>query len=202
MTKHLATLLLATALASPALAQGAASEDPAQVQPGTYAVEPQHTQVGFGVSHMGFTTYYGRFSNASGTLELSPKAPASSKLDVTVPVSTVSTTSDKLDEELKGAQWFDAQQFPQMTFKSTKVVTEGKDRAKVMGDLTLHGVTKPVTLTVRFQGAGTNPLDKKYTVGFEATGEIRRSDFGIKTYVPLIGDQVQLMISGAFERQS
>ena len=88
-----------------------------------------------------------------------------------------------------------------MTFVSTKVTPEGKDKAKVSGSLTLNGVTKPVTLDVTLVGAGTNPLSKKFTVGFEAAGTLKRSDFGVKTYVPLIGDELHLTIAGAFERQ-
>ena len=85
-------------------------------------------------------------------------------------------------------------------FKAEKITTTGKDTANVTGDLTLHGVTKPVTLKVKFNGAGVNVLDKKYTVGFDATGKIQRSDFGVKTYIPLIGDDLDLIISAAFER--
>ncbi len=113
----------------------------------------------------------------------------------------MTTTSAKLTDELKGDQWLDAGKYPTMTFVSTKVAPAGKDHAKVTGDLTLHGVTKPVTLDVTLVGAGANPLNKKYTVGFEATGTLKRSEFGVKTYVPLIGDELHLTIAGAFERQ-
>jgi polyisoprenoid-binding protein YceI len=98
--------------------------------------------------------------------------------------------------------WFDATQFPTVTFKSTKITLLGHDEGKIMGDLTFHGVTKPVTLTAHFNGGGVNPLDKKYTIGFDATGTISRAAFGVKTYEPLIGDSVKLMLSGAFEAQS
>ena len=200
-TGFLPTLALAALVSSPVLAQQGPDTNPAQVESGTYSVDPAHTQILFSVSHMGFTTYYGRFANASGMLDLSSKTPDASRLQVEVATDTVSTTSDKLNGELKGAQWFDAQKYPQITFKSVKVARTGQDTAQVTGDLTLHGVTKPVALAVRFNGAGVNPLDKKYTVGFRATGLIRRSDFGMTTYVPLIGDQVELTLSGAFERQ-
>lgn len=200
-TGFLSTLALAALVSVPTLAQQGPTTNPAQVESGTYAIDPAHTQILFAVSHMGFTTYYGRFANASGTLDLSTKTPGASQLQVEVPTATVSTTSDKLDGELKGAQWFDAQKFPSITFKSAKVTRTGQDTAQVTGDLTLHGVTKPVTLAVRFNGAGVNPLDKKYTVGFRATGIIRRGEFGMTTYVPLIGDEVELTLSGAFERQ-
>ncbi len=178
----------------------AAQTDPAKVPPGTYDVEPYHTRILFAVNHMGFTTYFGDFTGAAGTLTLAPKAGADA-LDITVPVASVSTTNAKLDGELKAADWFDAARYPTMTFKSTKVAKTGATTAKVTGDLTLHGVTKPITLSVKFHGAGINPLDKKYTAGFDATGIIRRSDFGVSKYVPLISDEVTLTISGAFEKQ-
>jgi polyisoprenoid-binding protein YceI len=137
----------------------------------------------------------------SGTLELQPKNPAAAKLSIKIPVASVTTTSAKLTDELKGDQWLDAAKFPDMTFVSTKVTPEGKDKAKVTGNLTLHGVTKPVTLDVTLVGAGVNPLSKKVTVGFDATGTLKRSEFGVKTYLPLIGDDLHLTIAGAFERQ-
>lgn len=201
MKSILASGLLALLVATPVLAQTPPTRDPAQIQAGTYAVDPGHTQVGWRVSHMGFSNYAGGFSDVSGTLELQPKNPASAKLSVKIPVASVATTSAKLTDELKGDQWLDAAKFPDMTFVSTKVAPAGKDHAKVTGDLTLHGVTKPVTLDVTLVGAGVNPLSKKYTVGFEATGTLKRSEFGVKTYVPLIGDELHLTIAGAFEKQ-
>ncbi len=204
MTKILAATAVFAVLAAsnPAHAQApAANADPAAVQSGTYAIEPAHTQVTFSVLHMGFTHYEGRLTDASGTLQLSAKTPAQSAIEVTLPVATVSTTSAKLDGELKSKDWLDAASFPTMTFKSTSIVPTGKGQAKVMGDLTLHGVTKPVTLQAKFIGSGVNPLSKKYTVGFDIAGDIKRSDFGVKTYVPLISDTVHLSIAGAFEQQ-
>jgi polyisoprenoid-binding protein YceI len=191
---------LVLAAGAPAFAQSA-SHDPSTVSAGSYAVEPTHTQVGWTLSHMGFSYYSGTFSNVSGTLTLAPAHPADNRLEVTIPIDSVATTSTKLDGELKGEQWFDAAKFPTATFKSSSVTSTGKDSARVTGTLTLHGVSHPETLNVRFVGAGVNPLSKKYTVGFEATGTIRRSDFGVKTYVPLIGDDVRLTIAGAFEKQ-
>ena len=150
---------------------------------------------------MGISNYTGTFSGASGQLTLDPKTAGASTLKISVPVKSVMTTSAKLDDELKSADWLDAGQFPDMTFTSTKVVPDGKGKAKVTGDLTLHGTTKPVTLEVAFVGAAINPLSKKYNVGFEAKGDIKRTDFGVKTYVPLIGDLLHLTIAGAFVKQ-
>ena len=179
-----------------------ASHDPATVQAGSYKVDANHTQVTFGVSHMGFSIYRGRFSGVDGTLRLDPRRVAGAALDVELPVASVSTTSDKLDGELKSEQWLDASRYPQMRFRSTRITSTGAGRARIDGELTLHGVTRPVTLQARFVGAGTDPLAKAYTVGFEATGTLSRSAFGVKTYVPLIGDQVALTLAGSFQKAS
>jgi len=168
-------------------------------KPGSYKVESYHTQVGFSISHFGFTNYSGLFSGATGSLQFDPAKLGVSKLDISIPVDSVTTTVSKLTDELKGDKWFDTAKFPKAAFVSTQVVPTA-DGATVTGNLTLHGITKPVVLHVRFIGAGVNPIDKAYTVGFEATGTIKRSDFGVTTYLPAVGDEVQLSIAGAFEQ--
>ena len=192
-------LAIVTAAALPA--QQIASSDTSTVQAGAYKVDGYHSQVVFSVSHFGFTDFSGLFSEATGTLQLDPAHPAASRLEISFPIQSVTTTVAKLDDELKGDKWFDAAKFPNATFVSTSVTPTGKGRATVTGNLTLHGVTKPVTLTANFVGAGVNPLSKAYTLGFHATGTIKRSDFGVSTYVPLIGDDVQLSLAGSFEKQ-
>ncbi len=196
------SLLPAASLAPHASAQMAspATSDPARIESGAYAVEPNHTQLLFSVSHMGFSTYYGQFSKASGSLNLDSQAPSKSSFEIHVPVNSVTTTSDKLTSELKSDAWLDASADPEILFKSVRVMPTGKGNATVTGNLTLHGVTRPVTLHARLVGGGINPLDKKYTVGFDLTGTIRRSEFGVKSYVPLIGDMVTLTIAGVFEK--
>jgi polyisoprenoid-binding protein YceI len=193
-----AALLATPALMSPVHAQEI-SHDPATVQEGAYSVEPYHTRVLFSVAHLGFTTWYGEFTKVSGTLNLMPKDVAKSTLEIHIPVASVSTSNAKLDGELKSADWLDATQFPEIVFKSDKITKTGKDTGEVTGTLTFHGVTKPVTLAVKFNAAGVNFLDKKYTTGFEVSGKIKRSDFGVKTYLPAIGDEVNLIISAGFE---
>lgn len=178
----------------------ASASDP--VQAGSYAVEPSHTRIQFAIDHLGLTNYYGDFTGASGTLLLDPGAPANSKVDIAIPVASVSTTNAKLDDELRSAQWLDAGAFPTIHFVSTRVVPAGDGHAQIFGDLTLHGVTRPVVLTAQFHGAGVNPIDKAYTVGFDATAQILRSDFGVKNYLPLLGDALTIRISAAFERKA
>ncbi|GAN97662.1 hypothetical protein Geu3261_0222_032 [Komagataeibacter europaeus NBRC 3261] len=171
------------------------------VQAGRYRVEPEHTEIIFSLLHLGFTPYSGMFSGVSGTLQLDPAHPAASRLDVSVPVGSIHTPSDRLTGELKDPDWFDAARYPNATFTSTSVVPGGADNATITGNLTLHGVTRPVVLHARYIGAGVNPLDKVYTVGFSATAGIRRGDFGIRAYLPMVGDDVTLTIAGAFEKQ-
>lgn len=187
------------AFAAPASAQGK-PVPPSAVTAGDYAVEPNHTQIVFSVLHMGFTYYSGVFSGASGSLHLDPAHPGRSTLSVSVPVDSVQTTSDKLNGELKSPDWFDAAQFPAASFVSTKIVPLGKGEAKIFGQFTLHGVTKPLVLTARLVGAGPNPFDKKFSVGFSATGTVKRSEYGVTKYVPLVGDEVKLSIAAAFEK--
>jgi polyisoprenoid-binding protein YceI len=185
-------------LASPAMAQKAPSTDFDQVTAGTYKVEPYHTQIGFSISHFGFSEFSGFFSGASGTLTLDPSKVGIAKLEISVPVQSILTTVPVLNEQLKGTQWFDVAKFPNATFVSTSVSKTGRNTMKIVGDLTLHGVTKPTTLTAHLVGAGTNPLDKAYTVGFEASGVINRGDFGVALYLPMVGNAVTLRIAGAF----
>ena len=192
---------LAALLVAPALAQNAVTTDAAKVEAGTYSVEPNHSRVNFAVSHFGFTNYNGEFTHTSGTLTLDPKKPDTSTFDLTVATDSVLVPNEKLEGELKGDQWLDAAKFPDITFKSTKVEKTGPETAKVTGDFTMHGVTKPLTLAVRFHGAGLSPISKHYTAGFDLEGKLKRSDFGVKTFVPMIGDEVDIRISAAFEKQ-
>lgn len=196
-------LMLATLAASPALTQMKVpgNPSPAAVQAGEYGVEPYHTRISFSVSHMGFNDWFGDLTDASGSLTLDPHRATASHVDITLPMASISTTNTKLDGELKSADWFDAERYPTIHFVSTKVVKTSARTAKIAGDLTLHGVTRPVVLDAQFIGAGINPLSKAYTVGFHATTKIKRSDFGVKAYVPVIGDDVQIRISAAFERK-
>jgi polyisoprenoid-binding protein YceI len=194
-----AAALLSVSTAAPDASAQTAAPTFATVKAGTYKVESYHTQVGFSLSHFGFTNYAGLFCGATGSMQLDPAHLTTAKLEVTIPVQSITTTVAKLTDELKGPRWFDTARFPSATFTSTEVVSGGNGEAIITGNLTLHGVTKPVVLNAHFIGAGMNPISKAYTVGFEVTGTIKRSEFGVSTYVPNIGDEVHLTIAGAFE---
>jgi polyisoprenoid-binding protein YceI len=161
-----------------------------------YEIDGTHTHVGFTISHLGFSETYGVFKNVAGTLTLDEAKPAASKVDITIQTASLDTANDARDEHVKGKDFLDVAKYPTMTFKSTKVEVTGKDTATITGDLTLHGVTKPVGLIVKLNKAGPSPMDKtRHVAGFSAIGKLKRSDFGITTYVPAIGDEVTLAIS-------
>ncbi|HUO55307.1 MAG TPA: YceI family protein [Rhodoblastus sp.] len=192
--------LSATLAAGAAFAQ-ANVKAPEDVKAGVYQVEPYHTQVLFSVSHFGLSNFSGVLTGASGTLKLDPAKPENTELEVSVDTASVLTPVEKLTGELKGADWLDAAKFPKATFVSTKVTPAGDGEATIAGELTLHGVTKPVVLKARFVGAGVNPMTKGYTVGFDGHAAIKRTDFGVTKYAPMIGDTVDLTINAAFEMQ-
>lgn len=158
-----------------------------------YTLDDSHSYVGWQISHFGFSHPSGKWM-ATGTLELDKDSPQKSKVNVTINVADFITGIPKLDEHLKSEEFFDVDKYPTATFVSNKVTVTGKDTAKVQGDLTLHGVTKPVTLNVKLNEADVSPISKKMTAGFTATAIINRSDFGIKAYLPGLGDEVKLNI--------
>lgn len=191
--------LLALLVAAPVFAQ-AGRPDATRIAAGSYTADSNHTQVAWSVNHLGFNLYNGLFAGTTGTMTLDPADPAKAAVTIQIPLDKVLTTSDALTAHLKRADFFDTAKFPVATFKSTQVAVRGT-AATITGDLTLHGVTKPVTLDAHFVGAGTNPLSKAATVGFEATTSIKRSDYGMTFLVPGVGDQVDLRITVAFERK-
>lgn len=202
---HKSLLFLPLLLATPLLAQQdtptplPGAVDAARVTAGTYSVDPAHSQVNWQVNHFGFNDYFGLFGDIQGTLQIDPANLSASKVDVTIPIASVVTSSQGLTDHLKTADFFDTAKHQNARFVSTNVMVDGQ-KATIKGDLTMLGVTKPVELETRFEGAGTNPMSKKATIGFHAAATIKRSDWGMTKYVPLVGDDVKLRISVAFEK--
>ena len=202
---------VALALSAPILAQQPmkvpGARDAAAISGGTYTADPHHTLVRWEVDHLGFSPYFGIFGDVTGTLVLDPKNLAATKVSVTIPVSKVTTASAGLTAHLLKpaeaggkADFFGAAP-ADATFVSTKVEPRG-DSATITGNLTLNGVTRPVTLTAHFYGAGKMPagMGGKENVGFRAETTIKRSDFGIDMGIPLVSDAVKLDIAAAFEK--
>ncbi len=184
-----------------AVAQAVLTQNPAEIQAGTYALDPAHGKVTWSVDHMGFSTYVGQFVNARAELTLDPANPSASRLTATIPLTEVDTNSDGLDAHLQTADFFDTANHPVATFVSRSVTVDAEDssEAVVVGDLTLRGVTRPVTMVVEFNQAGDSM--GAYKAGFDGEATIRRSDFGINYGIPVLGDDVTLHIEGEFIRQ-
>ncbi len=202
--------LLPMLAAAPLLAQSAmtppGAPDAKRVTAGTYAVESTHSQIRWTVNHFGFNDYFGLFGSPTGTLTLDPAKPNASQVSIDIPINMLATSSVGLTEHMMRpgkdgmpADFFEVAKHPSAKFVSTSVVANGS-AAKINGNLTLNGVTKPITLDAKFVGAGTNMFNKKATVGFHAKTSIKRSDWGMKMGIPMIGDKVDLDISVAFEK--
>lgn len=178
-----------------ALAGLLAAAGAAQAAPVTYKLDPGHTMVLFSWNHFGFSNPSANLGQVDGTLVYDEAKPADSTVEATLPLSGLDTFVPKLDEHLKSADFLDAAKYPNVTFKSTKVTAAGKGKLKVTGDLTVHGVTKPVTLDVTLNKVGPHPMMKVQTVGFDATATIKRSDFGVGAYVPNVSDEIKIRIT-------
>lgn len=169
----------------------------------TYTLEPDYTQGVFRWNHLGFSSPAAQFAQGVGTLEFDQADPTKSSVSVSIPLGSLYTGVAALDDDFRSTDFFDTARFPTATFKSTKVEKLAADQLRVSGDLSLHGVTKPVILDVMLVKVGTNPRSNLPTIGFDATTSLKRSDFGLGKYVPQVGDEIQLhIISQAVEAKA
>ncbi len=166
-----------------------------QAAPVTYKLDPGHTMVLFSWNHFGYSIPTADLGLGEGTLVFDEQHPAQSSVDVTLPLAGLDTHVPALDKHLKEADFFDADKYPTVTFKSTMVQPLGGHKFKVTGDLTVHGVTKPVVLAATLNKVGPHPMTKAQAIGFDATTSIKRSDFGIGAYVPNVGDEISIRIT-------
>lgn len=161
----------------------------------TYTLEPDYTQGVFRWDHLGFSSPAAQFAQATGTLEFDAANPGKSSVKVTIPLATLATGVPGLDDHFRSNDFFDLARFPTATFRSTRVEKGAMtNQLTVIGELNLHGVTRPVTLDVTIVKIGTNPRTSLPTVGFEATTTLKRSDFGLGAYVPQVSDDVRLQL--------
>jgi len=158
-----------------------------------YTIDPEHTFPNFTISHVGFSTLHGRFNKSSGKLVLDT-AKKTGSVEISIDANSIDTAHAKRDQHLKSPDFFNAGEFPNITFKSTKVTFTGDKITSVDGDLTIMKTTKPVSLAVTSMKCDVNPFSKKYSCGFDANSKIKRSDFGINYGLPAIGDEVTLML--------
>jgi len=190
--RYLTTL---TAMLAVGVASAASAAD-------TYHLEKTHVDLLFSISHAGFTEKHGSFRDLDATLEYDAAKPGNSQVTVVVKTDSLDTAFAPRDKDVKSEKFLDVAKYPEMRFVSTKVTREPDHMLRIDGDLTLHGVTKPLTLHAKLNKEAPNPFDKRPTLGFSATGSLKRSDFGIATYIPVIGDEVNLTIDAEFNRSA
>ena len=161
---------------------------------GAYEVDPQHGYVLFSYTHLGFSNPQVGFNAFTVDLDLDPEAPEDSTVEVTIDASSVDSRVPVFDEHLKGADWLDTAKYPDITFISTGIERTGDDRYAVTGNLTVKGITRPVTLDATINAAKEHPLKNIPAVGVSATGTVLRSEFGLDGYVPAVTDELTLTI--------
>ncbi|MGB6102867.1 MAG: YceI family protein [Pusillimonas sp.] len=183
MKKSFAAIALAALFATPALAA-----------PETYTVDPSHTFPRFSYDHMGMSKQISRFDNTTGTVTLDKEANSGS-VDISIDLTSVSTGSKAFDGHIQGADFLDTANHPTATFKSTQVAFKDGQPVSIDGDLTIKGVTKPITLTVTSFVNQPHPMLKKDAIGANATAVIKRSDFNAGKFAPAVGDEVTLDIA-------
>ncbi|HSC20016.1 MAG TPA: YceI family protein [Rhizomicrobium sp.] len=197
---RLALVLLVAALAP-------ATQAPAQtslnVPAATYTIYTPHTQVIFGIRHLGLSTFYGTVGHVTGTLNFDPAQPEKSALNVQIDMNSIATPVEELNNTLKSSV-FHSDKFPSATFAANRIVKTGANTGTVTGNLTVAGVTKPITLNVTFNGGRRLPLPMVgYRIGFDATGTIKRSDFGLTHVIwnGFVSDEVNLIIDCEMEKK-
>jgi len=172
------------------------------VPSGVYENDPAHTYVAFSYTHMGFSHPILRFNTIGATLNFNADHPDQSKLDVKIDAKSIDGGTPTFDEHLNSDRFFDTSKFPDIMFKTTSIKTTGAMTGTVTGDLTIKGVTKPVTLNVTLNKAGPNPMSKAPSMGFSATGTLKRSEWGLGAYVPNVSDDVHLTIEAEFHAKA
>lgn len=168
------------------------------LKPGDYQLDPEHTAVLFKVDHMGYSKFVGRFNQVQASLYWDAESIERSRLEAVVDMASVDVNNEKFERALKGKFWFDTKNYPQAIFKTRSAERLTDDTLRFQGDLMFMGVTKIVDVDVVFNGAATNWVTGKYTLGFSASSTILRSDFGLDRFVPAVGDEVELEIHAEF----
>jgi polyisoprenoid-binding protein YceI len=167
-----------------------------------YTIDPTHSHILFMIDHLGFAKIVGLFSDLSGNISFDSNNVPGSKLNVTIKTESLQTQFAARDKDLKGADWFNVTEFPEITYVGSEFAKKDEHTGTITGTLTLHGMTKPVTLNVVVNKVGQNPLDKIDSAGFSARGTLKRSDFGMKTFLGPIGDDIDLIIEIEAKKKS
>lgn len=164
--------------------------DLVKLQSGAYSLDKTHGRLLFKIRHLGLSTYVGRFNDFDASLEFDPNDMSSAKLNAVIDMNSVDINDAGLEKDLLGYSWLRVAEFPQATFESTSVSPISESEFEFTGNLNWRGVIKEMTIKANFEGGANNILTGKYTLGFSAKGSFLRSDFEMKKYIPLVGDEV------------
>jgi len=171
-----------------------------RVSAGRYQIDPRHSSVTFDVEHLGYSRFVMRFDRASAQLDWRDGGLARSSVEATVDAASVDTNVPELDKLVKGKDMLDVGRYGQIHFVGTRFTRTGDARGTLTGDLTIRGVTRPVTLDVTFNGYAPDPLTRQLTLGFSARGHFSRAQFGLATWYPAVGDDVAVRIEAEFTK--
>lgn len=171
------------------------------IREGQYRLDPNHSTLLFKIDHLGLSKFVGRFNRLEASLDFNPARMEEAKLEALVDIASLDVNNPDFAQTLTGRNWLHSAKFPQASFKTVGVELLGAGSANFSGELTLLGITAPLVLRVVFNGGADNILTGRYTLGFEAHGSFRRSDFGMDSYIPAIGDEVILEIHAEFQRR-
>lgn len=160
-----------------------------------YKIDPTHTATVFSWNHLGFSTPSANFTDIQGTISVNNEQPEQSSVSVHIPVKSINTNVAIFDSKLQEAEWFNAIKYPNISFKSTKVETTDKKNFKILGNLTIKGITQPVVLNAVLNQQAQHPMLKVPAIGFNASTTIKRSDFNIAAYAPAVSDMVEIQIT-------
>lgn len=182
MKRIILAALLSTVFSAPALAD-------------KYEFDKSHTKILFFINHLGFSDTVGEFTTYDGNFTFDQAKPEASTVDVTLKPSGIRTSSPALDQHLQAAEYFNSEKFPDIRFVSKSIKVTGPNTGEVLADVTMLGVTKPVTLKVTFNKADYHPFTQAYVAGFRAEATLKRSDFGMTASIPAVGDEVKILVN-------
>lgn len=176
----------------------APAADPKAAPSGVYTPDAEHRHLLFSYNHQGYSTSFVRWRDWTGEIAWNADKPEKSSVAITIDATKVDSGVDIFDEHLRGEKFFDTAKHPTITFKSTSVKKTGPNKGTITGDLTIKGVTKPVTLDAAFNKAAFDQRGQAHKIGFSGKGVVKRSDWGLGAAVPFVGDEVTIIVEAEF----
>ncbi len=177
------------------------TQEVAELRSGEYALDKQHSFMIFKIGHLELSKIVGRFNEFNASLDFDPESPEQMQLNGIIDVGSIDLNNSDFEDTLQEPGWFDSANFPQIVFDSTRVIATGENSFEVQGKLSMRGTTRPVSLIATFNGGADNFFTRKYTIGFSATAQVSRADFGMDTFSAFVGDTIDVELHGEFLRQ-